>query len=239
MPRRSAILALALLVSACEVRRPRELPPVVEPPPPVGPPRLGCVEHPLIAAWERRLRAQGALRTDTRQGLARGARYLPRLRQILSDAGVPTSLALLPLVESSFRVDARGHLDELGLWQLRTDTARRFGLLVKDGRDERLHPSRATGAAARYLRFLHARYHDWPLALAAYNAGERRVDRALAQQPHATFWDLADSRRLPATSRDYVPRFIAVVRMIEGVGDCRRPPGVYVGTNVTVTATLH
>ena len=207
---------------------------MVEPPRSVAPPRLGCLEHPLIAAWERRLRAHTELWTETRQGIARAAPYLPRLRQILAEAGLPTSLALLPLVESSFRVDARGHLDELGLWQLRTDTARRFGLVVVAGRDERLLPGRATSAAARYLRFLHARYRDWPLALAAYNAGERRVDRALADRPHATFWQLADTRRLPASSRTYVSRFIAVVHLVEGAGDCHRPPSVYVAPGLAV-----
>ncbi len=214
---------LALLVEGCSLLRgPTEPPPVVAVPV-AGPPRLACLDHPLIVAWERRLHSHDQLQADTREAVARGGQYLPRLRQILADTGVPTSLALLPVVESSFQVDARGHLDELGLWQLRIDTARRFGLLVDPGHDERLHPARSTLAAARYLRFLHARYSDWPLALAAYNAGERRVDRALAACPHATFWQLADGHRLPRTSRDYVPRFLAVVRMIEGVQSCQRP----------------
>jgi membrane-bound lytic murein transglycosylase D len=225
MRRGSALVAfaLAVFVTACGA-----IHPPAEPPPPAAPAwpgRLACLQHPLIRAWERRLRTHPELQ-ETRQGLARAARYLPGFRQILADRGVPPTFALLPLLESSFREDARGQLDELGLWQLRTDTARRFGLTVNAGRDERLHPARATGAAARYLHYLHARYRDWPLALAAYNAGEHRVDRALAPRPGASFWELADGRHLPHTSRNYVPRFIAVVRIIEGVRDCHRPPEV-------------
>src|SRR5437016_1956453 len=81
----------------------------------------------------------------------------------------------------------------LGLWQLRPATARRFGLVVDAERDDRADPAQATRAAARYLGYLHRRYRDWPLALAAYNAGEGRIDRALARQPHATFWELSAS----------------------------------------------
>jgi membrane-bound lytic murein transglycosylase D len=89
---------------------------------------------------------------------------------------------------------------------------------VTTRRDDRLHPERATLAAARYLHFLGTRYGDWPLAIAAYNAGERRVDRALARDPSATFWELADRGYLPRTSTDFVPRFLAVVRLSETTG---------------------
>jgi len=76
-----------------------------------------------------------------------------------------------------------------------------------------VQPERATRAAAQYLRLLHDRYGDWALALAAYNAGERRVDRALARDPEASFWRLAERGYLPHTSREYVPRFYALLRM--------------------------
>ena len=126
---------------------------------------------------------------------------------------VLTLLALLPAIESSFYATARGRRGERGLWQLRRATARRFGLVVNAHRDDRLQPERATRAAARYLHILYERYGDWPLALAAYNAGERRVDRALARDPEASFWSLAERGWLPRISREYVPRFFAVVRV--------------------------
>ena len=167
------------------------------------------------------MRTTHALRAATSQGLARGAAYLPRLRETFSEAGLPSSLALLPLIESSFRADAneRGGGGR-GLWQLMPGTARRFGLVVRRDRDDRLHPERSTEAAARYLALLYEHFGDWALALAAYNAGEQRVDRALAAHPRATFWELADRGMLPETSCDFVPRFLALVRMTDGVEVC-------------------
>jgi hypothetical protein len=205
-------------------RSPHPAPPIVAlpPAPPVVEPPRRCPEHPSIAAWERRLRSR-AHAVQTRGDLARGARHLPRLRRILARAGLSPRLALLPLLESRFVLRARGRRGERGLWQLRSVTARRFGLVVDAGHDERLNPVRATRAAARYLRHLHRRYRSWPLALAAYNAGEQRVDRALARRPRASFWQLADERRLPPTTRDYVPRFIALLRVVEGVPQCPSP----------------
>ncbi len=170
-----------------------------------------------IDVWEHRLRALPSLRRATEESLARGASYLPRLCAILGEHGLPPDLALLPVVESAFWPTARGRSGERGLWQLRRATARRFGLVVNARRDDRLNPDRATRAAARYLVFLHARYGEWPLALAAYNAGERRVDRALRRGRRADFWQLADRRLLPRTSREYVPHFLAVVR-VTGLG---------------------
>jgi membrane-bound lytic murein transglycosylase D len=181
---------------------------------------LGCLVHPEIDAWEERLRSQPMLREWTEQSVARGAVYLPRFREILAENGVPPDLALLPVIESGFEPRARGRAGELGLWQLRRPTARRFGLQVSARRDDRLHPERATLAAARYLRYLRARYGEWPLALAAYNAGERRVDRALAESGTADFWELAAQGYLPRTSTEFVARFIAVIRLADAGTTC-------------------
>src|SRR5205809_1632436 len=191
--------------------------PLVPSPPPARPDDLGVLgvlDHASVDAWEERLRADPRLRQHTAESLARGQRYLPGLRKILEENGVPPSLALLPAIESSFYPTARGRRGERGLWQLRRATARRFGLVVNAHRDDRLAPERATRAAARYLHVLYEHYGDWPLALAAYNAGERRVDRALARDPEASsFWRLAERGYLPRTSQEYVPRFFAVLRV--------------------------
>ena len=210
-------MLLALLGACAPLRRvtPPTAPSIALLPPPPAAPRydLGALDHPRIDAWEQRLREHPGLRQVTADSLARGSRYLPGLRRILAENGVPPSLALLPVIESGFYPTARGRLDERGLWQLRRSTARRFGLVVNRHRDDRLLPEPATRAAAQYLRFLHDRYGDWALALAAYNAGERRVDRALARDPEASFWRLAEHGYLPRISREYVPRFFAVVRL--------------------------
>ena len=190
----------------------RSVPPVVAP---SSRGSLSCHDHPSIDEWEHRLRRERRYRTATTTSLARGQRYLPTLRKIVTDGGLPEDIALLPAIESSFSPRARGGKSSDGLWQLRPPTARRFGLVVNKQRDDRMHPERATEAAVRYLRYLYDRYEDWPLALAAYNCGEGRVDRALGRSPGATFWDLAEQHHLPRISRDYVPRFLALVRVAE------------------------
>jgi membrane-bound lytic murein transglycosylase D len=220
--RTQGIVVLAALLAGCATLE-HALPPSASPPPEdaaraEAPATALCADHPLVEAWEDRLRGEPALREVTEESLARGARYLPRMRAILERHGVPAALAVLPVVESGFDTHARGRHGELGLWQLRRPTARRFGLVVGARRDDRLLPDRATEAAALYLRYLGRRYGDWALAIAAYNAGERRVDRALARHPTATFWDLAARGELPRGSVDFVPHVIAVARVAEPTG---------------------
>jgi membrane-bound lytic murein transglycosylase D len=191
---------------------------------PTAPPArdsLACIEHPRIDAWEERLRSDPHLRRTTEQDLARGRALLPRLERIVGEAGLPRGLALIPLVESGFRLDARGQRGERGLWQLKPASARGLGLVVSGKADERLDPERATRAAARHLASLYGRYDDWPLALAAYTAGHGRVDRARAERPNASFWELADQGRLPRASRDFVAHVLAAVRLKAPAQPCR------------------
>jgi membrane-bound lytic murein transglycosylase D len=192
----------------------------------VRPRHLACIQHARIDQWEHRLRSHQSLRAGTRNTLRRARPYLPRVRRIFIKAGLPPSLALLPVIESEFYRTAQGGLDDRGLWQFRVATAQRFGLVVNERRDQRLHPYRASRAAARYLRMLHRRYGgDWALALAAYNAGENRVDRARARRPGASFWQLAEDNLLPPTTRNYVPRVLAVIRVVDGEGACKADGG--------------
>src|SRR5262249_26791303 len=208
-------IVLATALAGCAARRPAAVPP-----PPAADANLTCLDRPEIDAWDHGLRFERAFRASVSDSVSRGAPYLDQVRQILAEAGLPPTLALLPVVESGFRPGARGGLGCRGLWQLRAGTARRLGLVVNAHRDDRLDPELATRAAARCLRMLHARYGAWPLALAAYNAGEGRVDRALASRPGASFWDLAEDRRLPHASLDYVSHFLAVVRIVEPSHTC-------------------
>ena len=222
------VVLLAVGLSGCLPFGKTAVAPVSPPPPPqvvqlkpkLAPPRYAACQHPRVDAWERKLRSRPELREATAQTLTRAEVYLPRLRRIFEKGGLPPSLALLPVIESDFHRTARGSQDDLGLWQFRDATARDLGLVINERHDERLHPYRATRAAVRHLRQLQKHYKSWPLALAAYNAGQRRVDRALERRPGATFWDLADKGQLPATTREYVPRFLAVVRVVEGVELC-------------------
>jgi hypothetical protein len=216
-----------------------QLPPPPAPPvearrTPPPPQHIACIAHPTIDTWERRLRWDPSLRSDTHGSLARGQQYLPRVRRIITDAGLPTSLALLPVVESGYKVNARGYSGDVGLWQFRSPTARQFGLVVNREKDERLHPYHATRAAARYLRALHRRYGDWPLALAAYNAGTVRIDRGLAARPGSDLWELVQAGYVPRMTRDHVARFLAVARIVDGGRLCTRASNDPTPTNDTV-----
>jgi len=187
---RRIFLGVALVAAGCAPMRSAQPAAFVGPmprakKPAVAAPRVApkdqallCVDHPWIDTWEHRMRSQKPHSWTARRALERGEPYLPRLREIMSEQGLPESLALLPAIESGFRPKARGHFGDVGMWQLRSPTARRFGLVVQETRDDRLDPFRSSQAAAKYLKYLHRRYRDWPFALAAYNAGEGRVDRA-------------------------------------------------------------
>lgn len=185
----------------------------VSPAPASAKPRLGCGDHPSVDALERRLRNER--RSSTTALLARGEAVLPELQRFVAEAGAPRGLSLLPAIESGFRAAARGRRGERGLWQLKERRARQLGLVVTGARDDRLDLELATRAAAHQLLALQERYGDWALTLAAYVAGEGRVDRALRDRRGATFWELADDRRLPRTARDFVTNAFALVRVAE------------------------
>lgn len=150
------------------------------------------------------------------RGLVRSGRYLPMIRRIFAEQGLPAELAYLAAVESNFNPRARSPARAVGMWQIMAPTARKFGLrLERPWYDERLDPERATRAAGRFLAYLYDRYGAWELALAAYNAGEGRVNRALRrarrQGRPADYWSL----RLPRQTRGFVPAFLAVAAIYE------------------------
>jgi hypothetical protein len=135
--------------------------------------------------------------------------WLPTVESILRERGLPAALLGVAAVESGFNPQALSPKGALGLWQLMPATARRYGLVVDAGRDERLDPVKSTYAATRYLKDLYAQFGDWPLALAAYNAGEDRVQRALERSGARDFWSLSRRSALPDETRRYVPAVLA------------------------------
>ena len=137
--------------------------------------------------------------------LKRSARYFPYIERELSRAGLPEDLKYVAVIESALLPSAYSHASALGIWQFIASTARRYGLAVSSGWDERRNPERSTAAALAYLRELRQRFGDWPLALAAYNAGEGRVDQALRQQGVSSYYQLA----LAAETERYVFRALA------------------------------
>lgn len=146
----------------------------------------------------------------------RSGLYRPAIVAALQEAGLPTELSWVPLIESGFKSHALSKARALGLWQFIPSTGYKFGLKRTTYVDERLDPAKATRAAVAYLKELHQIFGDWTTVLAAYNCGEGRVLRVIRSQNVNyldNFWDLYI--RLPLETARYVPRFLATLHILQ------------------------
>src|SRR5712691_10217599 len=149
------------------------------------------------------------LKPDIQQSLIRSAQYKNLIDRVLDEFKLPKGLAYLPVIESAYLPTLTSRAGAHGIWQFMRDTAREYGLRVDWWVDERADPDRSTRAAAAYLKDLHREFQDWPLALAAYNAGPGRIHRALDATGTRTFWELLELEAIPRETRGYVPTFFA------------------------------
>ena len=156
---------------------------------------------------------QGRLRDFIGEGLQRGVKYLPMIHEEFREQGLPLDLAYIPLVESAFKNTARSRVKALGMWQFMSYTGREHGLTQNWYIDERSDPEKATKAAAQYLKTLGRMFDgDWHLAMASYNGGPGRVQRAMKRSGKSDFWALTESSRyLPRETREYVPMILAAI----------------------------
>ena len=144
----------------------------------------------------------------------RSGRYTGMIREELAARGLPRELQWLPVVESGFKSRAYSWADAAGMWQFIYDTGRRYGLNRSGWVDDRMDPYRATPAALAYLGDLYDMFDDWFLALAAYNCGEFRVLREINRTGNRDYWKM----RLPRETRNYVPKFLAALHILENPG---------------------
>lgn len=143
------------------------------------------------------------------QWLFRLSRYRPLVDKIFSEFHLPSDLVYLSLVESGFNPYAYSRAKATGPWQFMQATAKAYGLRVDNYVDERRDPIKSTVAAARYLRDLYDLFGAWPLAMAAYNAGEGKVMRALHTAQAESFSEISQTRLIRRETKEYVPRFMA------------------------------
>ena len=191
---------------------PKPRPPSARSPSPQAPPkRKPLPRRDPPPQVQRKVWEQKAANTPVPRG---AAALVPRLKPIFAKHGMPEQLVWLAETESSFNPSARSPVGAAGLYQFMPATAKHLGLSLKPT-DERLVPEKSAQAAAQYLSYLHRRFGDWPLALAAYNAGEGRVSKLLRAQKTKSFYAIAP--HLPAETQLYVPKFEGVLLKRESV----------------------
>jgi membrane-bound lytic murein transglycosylase D len=142
--------------------------------------------------------------------LLRSTRYEALMKKVLRDNKLPEDLFYIALIESGFSSQAFSHASAVGYWQFIRGTGKHYKLKINQLVDERRDPVLSTQAAAEYFKDLYQRFNSWYLAMAAYNVGEGRVDRAIKKYKTNDFWVLSRNKRaLPSETDNYVPKYIA------------------------------
>jgi len=142
--------------------------------------------------------------------------YFKIMDEVLTRYKLPVELKYLAIIESELNTHAVSRVGAKGPWQLMPETARILDLKVSKKYDERTHLYKSTVAASKYLRDLYNLFEDWPLAIAAYNAGPAPVYKAIKKSGSRNFWKL--QYYLPEETRGHVKKFIATHYYFEGHG---------------------
>ena len=142
--------------------------------------------------------------------------YFRIMDEVLTRYKLPVELKYLAIIESELNTHAVSRVGAKGPWQLMPETARILDLKVSKKYDERTHLYKSTVAASKYLRDLYNLFEDWPLAIAAYNAGPAPVYKAIKKSGSRNFWKLQNY--LPEETRGHVKKFIATHYYFEGHG---------------------
>lgn len=164
------------------------------------------------AAEQKRLRAQTGQKTRFEMGLTNAELYMPQFEIIFKNEGMPIELTRLVMVESMFNMNALSHAGASGVWQFMPGTARKFGLRVSKGVDERSDPVLSAQAAALMLKYDYDILGTWPLALNAYNAGRGHLTRAISALGTRDIVKIIRRYRVGSygfASRNYYPEFLA------------------------------
>ncbi|MBX2816430.1 MAG: transglycosylase SLT domain-containing protein [Saprospiraceae bacterium] len=152
--------------------------------------------------------------------------YFPTIEKELLRKGMPLSLKVLPLIESSFRPAVSSRVGARGLWQFMPGTARQMGLRINRYLDERCDPEKSTSAALAYLQFLYEEYGDWSMVLAAYNCGPGRVNRAIRASGGKTSFEEV-RRFLPQETEEYLPKVAAAQYLFDNLHQHGYSPVAY------------
>jgi membrane-bound lytic murein transglycosylase D len=172
---------------------------------------MADLDHPLVAEHQ----AWYLNRPDYfRRMSERGRRYMFHIVEEIEKRGLPTELALLPMVESAYNPEALSVAKASGLWQFIPSTGKLYGLEQNALRDDRRDIVASTQAALEYLQKIYEMHGDWHLALASYNWGEGAVGRAVLRNQAAGLPSDYASLNMPAETRHYVPKLQALKNII-------------------------
>ncbi len=183
-----------------------------------------------------------SIRSRFEQWLLRFSRYRPLVENIFAEFNLPSDLVNLSLVESGFNPYAYSRAKATGPWQFMKGTGLLYGLRIDHYVDERRDPIKSTVAAARYLRDLYDIFGAWPLAMAAYNAGEGKVLRALHKAQVESFSEISRTKLIRLETKQYVPRIMAatiIAKNPDQYGFKQDPAPLHEFEEVVVTRPLH
>jgi membrane-bound lytic murein transglycosylase D len=164
-----------------------------------------------------RIRFQLGQADRFKEGLIRSSSWETHIAETFANQGLPSELAVLPHVESSFNAAAYSKVGAAGLWQFMRSTGKRY-MRIDDAVDERLDPYRSTEAAAQLLAYNYRVLGSWPLALTAYNhgaAGMRRAKESVGTDDFVKINRTYTSRTFGFASRNFFPSFLAALTIDE------------------------
>ena len=167
--------------------------------------------HPDVNKWINYFTGRG--RGHMEVYLERSSKYLPIMKAVLKEKGLPVNLVYVALIESGFSSKALSRANAVGYWQFIQGTGKRYNLKIDGFVDERRDFILATEAAAQYFKDLYSLFGSWHLSLAAYNSGEYRVNRAVLRHYNRDFWHLSSKKALPRETRNYIPKLIAAIHI--------------------------
>jgi membrane-bound lytic murein transglycosylase D len=162
-----------------------------------------------------RVKAQRGIREKTEAGLKRSGRYMEYIKRVFREQNLPEDLGYLPLVESSFDINARSSAGAMGMWQFMHTTGKQY-MRVDRNVDERIDPIESTRAAASYLSQAYQTLGNWPLAITSYNYGPGGLLRAVTQIESDNLVDLIDRYSHPNwgyAPKNFYAEFLAAVEI--------------------------
>lgn len=167
-----------------------------------------------------RVKVQRGVRERTAAGIKRSGRYIAQVKQIFKERDLPIELTYLPIVESSYDINARSSVGALGIWQFMPRTGRQY-LRMGRGIDERRDPLESSRAAAAYLAEAYERLGSWPLAVTSYNYGQAGMARAVDEVGSSNLVDLIEKYNHPNWGfppKQFYAEFLAAVEIGTNLG---------------------